>query len=278
MNQGCWGREASLRVRTGIVVALIVVLLSACGTRTPRVAAAGPPTTPQKVITIGGSTSYGWGDTVNDKPCWGITSEPPAECGYLGRAFIRLSELEHARFTIVARLWTPSIDLLRRHLRNQHPMLVIFAYGILDYLTGSDAEPEATFTRQVREEIWACLNEGAAVIMTTPPITQETLQPQHSEQELAYAAGELKVAESFRSPRVYVIDLTSDEKAYLLKHKISPDLTFRRYYSQYLHRFTVDGWHLNEYGHRVAGKVLADELAQAFSLHPYWIDRSTPSP
>jgi acyl-CoA thioesterase-1 len=196
-----------------------------------------------RVMIIGSSVAQGWKDDRG---------------GYLRRAFRHLSRIEHVHYLVISRA-VPGIGagLLEAHIpgwiETVQPQVVIIAWGGLD--DAYEHTPLDLFRELIREQVLDAIAGDAVCLVVTPPVSRASYTNFRVSQP-EYLDAEMSVAQSLGNPNVYVFDVFDQMKTYLTDHGLS--------YAP----FMADGWHPNPRGHALAGRLLTEDLVQAFGTRP----------
>ncbi|MCL6441941.1 MAG: SGNH/GDSL hydrolase family protein [Alicyclobacillus sp.] len=234
-------------------------------TKTPSAAAATPPSstpipsasageqtnraTTAKVIhvmAIGGSCAHGWDD---DK----------AHGGYLKRTFHALSQHTHAQFvlkneSVVGAGPKYYVHRMSQLLAKDQPDIVVMAFGLLDDLYHHT--PRATLHRALKSEIREAVHSGSTVVVVTPTVTGASYV-EFGHVEGPAVEDEIKTVKSVSQPKVHVVNLYSQMRAYLYWHH------------QNWHMYAADGWHPNAAGHALAASLLTQDLLSSRWLRTF---------
>ncbi len=187
------------------------------------------------VMAVGGSSAQGYDDPHLD--------------GYLSRALASVSSqlnipirfANEAKSGDIPTMFAPQFDPL---VVKVHPNIVILGWGLLNSI--AQKVPESMFSRVIRAETIMALRAGASVWVVTPPATLATYVGPEVPLEPKYVNLEMAAAKSVHSPKVHVFNLFQAMKDYLTSHHLA------------YQPFVANKWHLNQKGHILAGKILAN--------------------
>lgn len=207
---------------------------------------------PYRVMIIGSSVADGWKDDRG---------------GYLRRAFRALSVIDHTNIVLVNHA-IPGLGagVLNRFypgwLATADSQAVVIAWGGLD--DAYEHTPLPLFADMIRQEISEALADNNVVMVITPPISKASYTQYRILQPL-YLGTEMRVAQEFHSPDVYVFNVFGLMKRYLYEH----DQTYVPY--------MADGWHPNARGHKLAGQLLLMDMLRHFGTEAIPLDSLTSS-
>ncbi len=204
----------------------------------------------ETVCVVGGSMAYGWMDPHNDS--------------YLRRGFairsretgIHYNYINHAipGFT-AAHLNKVYPGAYQRWLIHDRPQVVVLSWGLENDMSSRYRDTIPTFDRSIHTEIAQALAAHAAVLIVTPPVTKllETTDHRRVNQ---FIQAEFQVGDSFHNPNVTDINLYAQMQQYLVSH------------GETVRPYVGNSWHPNGAGHRLAGRLFAQDMMKDFGSGP----------
>lgn len=223
--------------------AALLATAALVGMAVPEAHGAAWPAIPVPVLIVGGSAAVGWVDDTG--------------MGYVERGFLDYGRRAGMDFSFTnhaipgARVVNP---LVREHFGEWVSALgpggvVVIAWGLLNDVRLHTPAP--VVKGRIEREIGVALHHDDVVVLVTPPATRASFE-QERPVEYRLVRAEMTAARSFRSRRLYIADVFDRETAYL----VGRHLPYRPY--------MAGRWDPNTKGHRLAGVILARELARVF--------------